>query len=162
MPYPNSSSPLTRTRLTNFLPLAPTVSDSYPRRPSQPTTVTTARGMTFLSLAPTVSEAPGTPSRRASEPVASGGFLSLAPTTSEPAFPRRPSQPIPPTNFLPLAPTVSEPYLPADAITTKRRTSSISSTSSTISSGSNGRVRFLKLGPVYWGEADDFSEVAVE
>ncbi|EAQ93438.1 predicted protein [Chaetomium globosum CBS 148.51] len=82
-------------------------------------------------------------------------FLSLAPTTSE-SYPR--------------APRVKQP-LTAEALTqatqqqaseeelAKRRTSSLSSDAS--------KFRFLKLGPVHWGEHQgesngDFHEVAVE
>ncbi|KAI5925029.1 hypothetical protein F4810DRAFT_708834 [Camillea tinctor] len=67
----------------------------------------------------------------------------------------------PPTTFLSLAPTTSSSYPTTQDVTpanTSRRSSSLSSV---------GSLRFLKLGPVHWGEhpgehKGDFHEVAVE
>ncbi|KAI0384093.1 hypothetical protein F5Y04DRAFT_278092 [Hypomontagnella monticulosa] len=66
-----------------------------------------------------------------------------------------------PQMFLSLAPTTSASYPTAESIkpaTHPRRSSSQSS---------SGSLRFLKLGPVHWGEhvdahKDDYHEVAVE
>lgn len=92
------------------------------------------------------------------------------------------TRPRPLSNFLSLAPKVSDSYprtqrvrqpLTAEALAAvpkqddagaealKRRTSSLSS------DASKSRLRFLKLGPVHWGEHQDdhqadFHEVAVE
>jgi hypothetical protein len=74
-----------------------------------------------------------------------------------------------PTTFLSLAPETSASYPTVQAIKpaalgTSRRSSSVSSASST---GGTGILRVLKLGPVHWGEHPDehkadFYEVAVE
>ncbi|KAK4157741.1 hypothetical protein C8A00DRAFT_39890 [Chaetomidium leptoderma] len=82
-------------------------------------------------------------------------FLSLAPKTSE-SYPRtqRAKQPL---TAEVLAEATKEKD--ADAESLKRRTSSLSSDAS--------KLRFLRLGPVHWGEHQDdnkadFHEVAVE
>lgn len=82
-------------------------------------------------------------------------FLSLAPKTSN-SYPRlqRTKQPL---TAEALAKVATEDE--ASAETMKRRTSSLSSDGS--------KLRFLKLGPVHWGEHQDdhkadFHEVAVE
>ncbi|KAI1406781.1 hypothetical protein F5Y13DRAFT_9699 [Hypoxylon sp. FL1857] len=70
-----------------------------------------------------------------------------------------------PQMFLSLAPTTSASYPTAQSIKPAlgpRRSSSQSSASST-----SGSLRFLKLGPVHWGEhpdehKEDYHEVAVE
>jgi len=81
-------------------------------------------------------------------------FLSLAPNTSD-SYPRsqRTKQPL-------TAEALAEVTKAGEdsAETTKRRTSSLSSDAS--------KLRFLKLGPVHWGEHQDdhkadFHEVAV-
>ncbi|KAI0149850.1 hypothetical protein F4776DRAFT_659746 [Hypoxylon sp. NC0597] len=69
-----------------------------------------------------------------------------------------------PKMFLSLAPTTSASYPTSQSITpalSPRRSSSQSSASS------SGSLRFLKLGPVHWGEhpgehKEDYHEVAVE
>ncbi|KAI1136111.1 hypothetical protein F5Y05DRAFT_415710 [Hypoxylon sp. FL0543] len=69
-----------------------------------------------------------------------------------------------PKMFLSLAPTTSASYPTSQTITpavSARRSSSQSSASS------SGSLRFLKLGPVHWGEhpgdhKEDYHEVAVE
>ncbi|KAK4129425.1 hypothetical protein N657DRAFT_677047 [Parathielavia appendiculata] len=82
-------------------------------------------------------------------------FMSLAPITSD-SYPRtqRAKQPL---TAEALAQVATQDGASADA--TKRRTSSLSSDAS--------KFRFLKLGPVHWGEHQDddkgdFREVAVE
>ncbi|KAK3329477.1 hypothetical protein B0H66DRAFT_526864 [Apodospora peruviana] len=91
-------------------------------------------------------------------------FLSLAPKTSD-SYPRTQKTKDPKTPTL-TADTLSEAAQQDDARVgtglTKHRTSSLSS------DGSKTRLRFLKLGPVHWGEHQDsdhqadFHEVAVE
>ncbi len=85
-------------------------------------------------------------------------FLSLAPKTSDsyPRAQRATKQPEPLTAEA-LAEAAKEGEASAEAM--KRRTSSLSSDGS--------KLRFLKLGPVHWGEhqddhKEDFHEVAVE
>ncbi|KAK4112033.1 hypothetical protein N656DRAFT_790167 [Canariomyces notabilis] len=85
-------------------------------------------------------------------------FLSLAPNMSD-SYPRtqRAQQPLTAEALASVAKQDGEDN--ADAL--KRRTSSLSS------DASKSRLRFLKLGPVHWGEhqddhKDDFHEVAVE
>jgi hypothetical protein len=82
-------------------------------------------------------------------------FLSLAPKTSD-SYPRtqRTKQPL---TAEALAEVTKQEDANADA--TKRRASSLSSDAS--------KLRFLKLGPVHWGEHQDnnqadFHDVAVE
>jgi len=80
-------------------------------------------------------------------------FLSLAPKTSE-SYPRVQQQKTKPLTAETLA---QVPPMVADA--SKRRASSLSSDAS--------KFRFLKLGPVHWGEhqdenKNDFHEIAVE
>jgi hypothetical protein len=93
-------------------------------------------------------------------------FLSLAPSTSD-SYPRTQRAQTKPTRAQaePLtAEALAEvPKQDNDAATdfSKRRTSSLSS------DASKSRLRFLKLGPVHWGEHQDdhkadFHEVAVE
>ncbi|KAK4245927.1 hypothetical protein C7999DRAFT_15930 [Corynascus novoguineensis] len=84
-------------------------------------------------------------------------FLSLAPNTSE-SYPRaqRAKQPLTSET---LAAATQPQNTTSDEEATKRRTSSLSSDAS--------KFRFLKLGPVHWGEHQDdhkadFHEVAVE
>lgn len=84
-------------------------------------------------------------------------FLSLAPNTSD-SYPRtqRAQEPL---TAEALAEVPKDDSPSADAM--KRRTSSLSS------DASKSRFRFLKLGPVHWGEhqddhKEDFHEVAVE
>lgn len=84
-------------------------------------------------------------------------FLSLAPNTSD-SYPRaqRARQPLAAE-----APADDPKQDEVRADAPKRRTSSLSS------DGSKSRLRFLKLGPVHWGEHQDdnqadFHEVAVE
>ncbi|KAK3393732.1 hypothetical protein B0H63DRAFT_516902 [Podospora didyma] len=99
---------------------------------------------------------PATSERRPS------AFLSLAPSTSD-SYPRtqkskQPSKPDALTAEA-LADVPKQDESAMDIM--KRRTSSLSS------DGSKSRLRFLKLGPVHWGEhqddhKDDFHEVAVE
>ncbi|GAB1310261.1 hypothetical protein MFIFM68171_00471 [Madurella fahalii] len=84
-------------------------------------------------------------------------FLSLAPKTSD-SYPRTQRVPQPLTAEA-LAEVPKQDGVSAD--TMKRRTSSLSS------DASKNRFRFLKLGPVHWGEhqddhKEDFHEVAVE
>jgi hypothetical protein len=84
-------------------------------------------------------------------------FLSLAPSTSE-SYPRtQRAQQQQPLTTEALA-EATQPDIPS-AETTKRRTSSLSSDAS--------KFRFLRLGPVHWGEHQDdnkadFHNVAVE
>ncbi|GJC85106.1 hypothetical protein ColLi_07944 [Colletotrichum liriopes] len=73
-----------------------------------------------------------------SSPVDSSVFLSLAPTTSS-SYPFRAPQ---------TAAAATEPAAPL-----KRRTSSVSSDGS--KNGAAGGLRFLKLGPVHYGEHPD-------
>jgi hypothetical protein len=100
-------------------------------------------------------------------------FLSLAPTTSA-SYPTQRKAPA----ASPAKPLTSSPKIEATAVVTApepaqgadkaaaslvkhRRSSSLTSESST---GSAGKPRFLKLGPVHWGEDDgtgDWSEVGV-
>lgn len=97
------------------------------------------------------------------------GFLSLAPTTST-SYPQTPNQ-RQLAAFLPLTPPTAATEAPAEALKTgdadlgqmKRRTSSLSSSGERSPTG----LRFLKLGPVHWGEhqgdhKSDFHDVAVE
>ncbi|KAJ4297020.1 hypothetical protein N0V88_003936 [Collariella sp. IMI 366227] len=86
-------------------------------------------------------------------------FLSLAPSTSE-SYPRiqRQRQPLP-VNWHP-CPTCGSNWTGNQAAQQKKRRSSSASSEA-------GGFRFLKLGPVHWGEhqeehQDDFHEVAVE
>ncbi|KAK3383034.1 hypothetical protein B0T24DRAFT_31775 [Lasiosphaeria ovina] len=88
-------------------------------------------------------------------------FLSLAPKTSD-SYPRAQKSKQPKPEAL-TAEALAEVPKQDDAATLdmKRRTSSLSS------DGSKSRLRFLKLGPVHWGEhqdehGGDFHEVAVE
>jgi len=85
-------------------------------------------------------------------------FLPLAPTTSD-SYPRQRSQSqmIKPLQLTAEPPASAEIEVPV-AIRTRR--------SSSLSSDGNGpkspRFRFLKLGPVHWGEqSDEVDEVAV-
>jgi hypothetical protein len=88
-------------------------------------------------------------------------FLSLAPNTSD-SYPRaqKPKQPLAEQPLT--ADTLAEvPKKESIIDSSKRRTSSLSS------DGSKSNVRFLKLGPVHFGEHQDehkgdFFEVAVE
>lgn len=120
--------------------------------------------MTFLSLAPT-SSAPYTPKpeRTLPERRPSSGFLSLAPTVSAsyPLPPRSRQQsvthltrPLPLTHGpTPEAAIASTPPSVASSVVMEpkhRRSSSMSSDGS--SSTGKSRLRFLKLGPVHWGE----------
>ncbi|KAK4458788.1 hypothetical protein QBC42DRAFT_299972 [Cladorrhinum samala] len=79
-------------------------------------------------------------------------FLSLAPSTSD-SFPRKPSN---------AEPLTTEALASISAAPKQRRASSLSS------DASKNQFRFLKLGPVHWGEhidednKGDFHEVAVE
>ncbi|RYP61434.1 hypothetical protein DL771_010134 [Monosporascus sp. 5C6A] len=68
-----------------------------------------------------------------------------------------------PTNFLPLAPSTSESYPSAQNI----KPASAARRSSSTSSSEAKSLRFLKLGPVHWGEhpgehKEDFHEVTSE
>ena len=83
-------------------------------------------------------------------------FLALAPKTSEtyPSVPKAKPAEAP-------VPAAEQPVLSEEA--TKRRSSSLSSDGAKSASG----FRFLKLGPVHWGEhpgddKTDFHEVAIE
>lgn len=83
-------------------------------------------------------------------------FLSLAPKTSD-SYPRTQRAKQQPLTAEALADAAKENSASAEAM--KRRTSSLSSDGS--------KLRFLKLGPVHWGEhqddhKEDFHEVAVE
>lgn len=88
-------------------------------------------------------------------------FLTLAPTLSASYPTRKPSVPIPviSKDALPAAEAVTEEgLLPAEPAVKVRRSSS------STSEGSAGGQRFLKLGPVHWGEGDgkgDWSEISV-
>ncbi|WQF87311.1 hypothetical protein CDEST_12325 [Colletotrichum destructivum] len=77
-----------------------------------------------------------------SSPIDSSVFLSLAPTTSS-SYPFKAQQPA----AAAAAAVVTEPA------PLKRRTSSLSSDSS--KNGAAGGLRFLKLGPVHYGEHPD-------
>ncbi|GJD02833.1 hypothetical protein CH63R_05841 [Colletotrichum higginsianum IMI 349063] len=77
-----------------------------------------------------------------SSPIDSSVFLSLAPTTSS-SYPFKAQQ----TAAAAAAAVVTEPA------PLKRRTSSLSSDSS--KNGAAGGLRFLKLGPVHYGEHPD-------
>jgi hypothetical protein len=87
-------------------------------------------------------------------------FLTLAPKTSD-SYPRTQNKQ-PKASTLPTGDAAEAGKLEdAIAAVSKHRTSSVSS------DGSKSRLRFLKLGPVHWGEhqgdhKDDFHEVAVE
>ncbi|KAJ2904512.1 hypothetical protein MKZ38_007844 [Zalerion maritima] len=121
----------------------------------------------FLSLVPSLS-APYTPKNEQPLPERRlSNFLTLAPTTSE-SFPQNPrsrhqsishlTRPLPLTHGpLPADPAavVSPPRSMSSSLISlseatpkSRRSSSMSSDSSS----SKGRLRFLKLGPVHWGE----------
>lgn len=85
-------------------------------------------------------------------------FLSLAPSTSE-SYPRTQRAQQQPLTAEALAEVTQQQPTPSAAETTKRRTSSLSSDAS--------KFRFLRLGPVHWGEHQDdnkadFHNVAVE
>lgn len=101
-------------------------------------------------------------------------FLPLAPATSA-SYPTRPksSTASPPKSLTssPKIDAITQPEAVAasaqsaelvDSPPKHHRSSSLASTASTTSIGSGGRPRFLKLGPVHWGEgASDWSEVGV-
>ncbi|KAK3943722.1 hypothetical protein QBC46DRAFT_253493 [Diplogelasinospora grovesii] len=85
-------------------------------------------------------------------------FLSLAPKTSE-SYPRtqKPAAPLTAEALAEATKAQEEAHIEL----MKRRTSSLSS------DGSKSRLRFLKLGPVHWGEHQDdhkgdWHEVAVD
>jgi len=87
-------------------------------------------------------------------------FLSLAPTTSA-SYPTSPKSPTPkspvqkPAAVADVAIETATPALPVEAKT--RRSSSLSSNGSLMS-----KRRFLKLGPVHFGEGDgDWSEEVI-
>ncbi|KAL8370533.1 hypothetical protein RB595_000756 [Gaeumannomyces hyphopodioides] len=130
-------------RLSGFLQLAPTQSHSTPSSP------TAEGGLSgFLQLVPTQSS-PYSPSSSSVPGRRLSGFLSLAPTQSA-SYPQaqRSLQ-----QQAGAAPTALEAELHR-----QRRSSSLSSV------GSNGGLRFLKLGPVHWGEhqEDHQGDFAVE
>lgn len=117
--------------------------------------------MTFLSLAPTTSS-PYIP--KPEKPVAEyhlSGFLTLAPVVSE-SYPRCRQQSVSHlTRPLPLTPGPHpEPEISpslgsvsvASSVMSMPKTRRSSSMSSDGSTGSKSRFRFLKLGPVHWGE----------
>lgn len=87
-------------------------------------------------------------------------FLSLAPTTSA-SYPATPKSPTPKSPIQkPVAVAAVEastPALPAEVEPKTRRSSSLSSNGSLMS-----KRRFLKLGPVHFGEGDgDWSEEVI-
>ncbi|KAH8883861.1 hypothetical protein GQ53DRAFT_752693 [Thozetella sp. PMI_491] len=103
--------------------------------------------------------APGAAERRLPS-----NFLSLAPNTSEsyPREQRKPGSPSAMTTPLPLTAGALAEATEEDSTAAKRRASSLSS------DGSKSTARrFLKLGPVHWGEHQDdhkgdWHEVAIE
>jgi hypothetical protein len=109
------------------------------------------RPSTFLSLAPTTSAS--YPQQRISPPasivspkIAAADIAATTTTESAAAV----------TETAPLA---SGEELDASGVPKHRRTSSLASDDS-----GNAKLRFLKLGPVHWGEGDgkgDWSEVGV-
>ncbi|KLU87832.1 hypothetical protein MAPG_06823 [Magnaporthiopsis poae ATCC 64411] len=136
----NASNSVPEHRLSNFLQLAPTQSHS-----SRSSSIPESGPSGFLQLVPTQS-APYTssvPERRLSS------FLSLAPTQSAsyPQIQRSLQQ-------AKVAPTALEAE-----VNRQRRSSSLSSVGS-----SNSGLRFLKLGPVHWGEhqEDHQGDFAIE
>lgn len=101
-------------RPSNFLPLAPATSDSYPRqRPRQMSESQIIKPLQ-LTAGPPVEES------------------------------------------MPLSPAQSQQQLSEAVAVKTRRTSSMSSDGS--SSGRSARLRYLKLGPVHWGEHQDESQ----
>lgn len=72
-------------------------------------------------------------------------FLSLAPTTSESYPTQKPARD--------LAAASDIDIVKEEGLKKTRRSSSLSSDSSTASG--SGKPRFLKLGPVHWGESVD-------
>ncbi|TLS28779.1 hypothetical protein PpBr36_00321 [Pyricularia pennisetigena] len=89
------------------------------------------------------------------------GFLQLAPTTSN-SYPQVQRSQQPKTEAEPAAaaavPSPAESNATSSPQPVQRRSSSLSSSSS------NDGMRFLKLGPVHWGEhmEDDQGDFAVE
>ncbi|KAE8443275.1 hypothetical protein EG329_002063 [Mollisiaceae sp. DMI_Dod_QoI] len=89
-------------------------------------------------------------------------FLSLAPTTSAsyPSTPKSPTLKSPVQKPVAVADAAAEaatPVLPVDAEHKTRRSSSLSSNGSLMA-----KRRFLKLGPVHFGEGDgDWSEEVI-
>ncbi len=89
-------------------------------------------------------------------------FLSLAPATSSSYPQKKPSVAAP----APVTDTAAADATTAAAIDPKQRRSS-STSSSTSNSAATPGLRFLKLGPVHWGEhlddhQQDWHEVVVE
>ncbi|KAK1767083.1 hypothetical protein QBC33DRAFT_76721 [Phialemonium atrogriseum] len=103
-------------------------------------------------------------------------FLPLAPTTSAsyPSQTAKPQQQQQQQQQLELPPPVTPAVLPAEAVVVdasadqvKRRASSVGSSSSDGGGKSPVGFRFLRLGPVHWGEhpgdnKSDWHEAAVE
>lgn len=86
-------------------------------------------------------------------------FLSLAPTTSAsyPALPKSPTPKSPVQKPVDGADAATIPALPVETDIKTRRSSSLSSNGSLMS-----KRRFLKLGPVHFGEGDgDWSEEVI-
>lgn len=117
--------------------------------------------MTFLSLAPTTSS-PYIP--KPEKPVPEyhlSGFLTLAPIVSA-SYPRCRQQsvshltrPLPLTHGPHPEPALSPPpgsVSVASSVISMPKVRRSSSMSSDGSTGSKSRLRFLKLGPVHWGE----------
>jgi hypothetical protein len=86
-------------------------------------------------------------------------FLSLAPTTSAsyPTLPKSPTPKSPVQKAVDGADAATLPALPVETDIKTRRSSSLSSNGSLMS-----KRRFLKLGPVHFGEGDgDWSEEVI-
>lgn len=136
--------------------------------------------MTFVSLIPTTST-PYNPNKVADQPRPlperrdSLGYLTLAPATST-SYPRPRQQsvshlhrPLPLThgsdNMVPtLSSIVSSSAISSVILPEHSKSRRSSSMSSDVSTSSRGARRFLKLGPVHWGEhlgdhKEDWAEV---
>lgn len=135
----NASNAVPERRLSNFLQLAPTQSHS-----SRSSSLPECGPSGFLQLVPTQSSpSSSVPERRLSN------FLSLAPTQSA-SYPQVQRS---------LQQAKSAPTALETEVNRQRRSSSLSSVGS-----NNSGIRFLKLGPVHWGEhqEDHQGDFAIE
>ncbi|KAL8419889.1 hypothetical protein RB594_002881 [Gaeumannomyces avenae] len=140
-----ASSSVPERRLSGFLQLVPTQSHSSPSSPAA------EAGLSgFLQLVPAQS-IPYSPSAAATERRLSS-FLSLAPTQSA-------SYPQAQRSLQQARTAAAAPKALEAEMYRQRRSSSLSSVGS-----SAGGIRFLKLGPVHWGEhqEDHQGDFAVE
>ncbi|RDA89055.1 hypothetical protein CP532_2264 [Ophiocordyceps camponoti-leonardi (nom. inval.)] len=89
------------------------------------------------------------PTSRRSNARLPAGFLTLAPTTSS-SYPRVQTSHSASSSSAPSPTSESSP--PHHSASSSRRCSSSSSGTTTTTTTTTGSYRFLKLGPVHWGE----------